>query len=218
MAVYISNHPLLKHKVSLAREANLSTKSFRELTNEIATMLMVEATQKLTVQNTPLACWSGNISTPLLAEKQPTIVPILRAGLGMLEGALTILPCAKVSIIGLKRNDDDISIDNSGNVQIGIESYYENIVSDIAQRHAIVIDPMLATGGSAITCIDLLKSSDCQNISALFMVAAPEGINALVQAHPDVDIYIAACDEKLNEQGYILPGLGDAGDKIFGTT
>ncbi|WP_286232574.1 uracil phosphoribosyltransferase [Thalassotalea sediminis] len=217
MAVYISEHPLLKHKVSLAREANLSSKSFRELTNEISTMLMVEATQHLSVQYKPLQCWSGNINTPLLADKQPTLVPILRAGLGMLDGALSILPCAKVSIIGLKRNDDDISTDEQGHVHIGIEAYYENIVTDIDERHAIVIDPMLATGGSAIACINMLKKAGCKSISSLFMVAAPEGIQALEQAHPDVDIYVAACDEKLNEKGYILPGLGDAGDKIFGT-
>lgn len=217
MSVFASNHPLVKHKVSLLRDAQISTKAFRELTKELATLLMVEATAGLDVANKPLTCWSGNISIPLLDEKQPTLVPILRAGLGMLDGALSILPCAKVSIIGLRRNEDSVTVDDAGNVNIAIDTYYENIVSDIEQRRAIVIDPMLATGGSAIACIDMLKASGCKSISALFLVAAPEGISALKEAHPDVDIFLAAIDEKLNEHGYILPGLGDAGDKIFGT-
>lgn len=207
MSVYESQHPVVKHKVSLLRENNISTKAFRELANEIATILTVEASLNFSITNKPITCWSGTISAPLLADKQPTLVPILRAGLGMLDGALTILPCAKVSVVGIQRNEQTLQP----------ESYYQNIVSDISERTAIIIDPMLATGGSAIATIELLKASGCKQIIALFLVAAPEGVKALNQAHPDVDLYIGAIDEKLNEQGYILPGLGDAGDKLFGT-
>jgi uracil phosphoribosyltransferase len=147
------------------------------------------------------------ISAPMLADKQPTLVPILRAGLGMLDGALSILPCAKVSVVGLKRDEQTLQP----------ISYYQNIVKDVSERQAIIIDPMLATGGTALATINLLKSSGCANIIAIFLVAAPEGIEILQQAHPDVDICLGAIDKELNEQGYILPGLGDAGDKIFGT-
>ncbi len=207
MSVYISEHPLIKHKVSLVRQASLGVKEFRSLTKEITSMLMVEATKSLTVSKQPITTWSGELAAPILAEKQPTLVPILRAGLGMLDGALAILPCAKISVVGIKRNEDTLQP----------QSYYDNIVADIEHRQAIVIDPMLATGGTAIATVKLLKSSGCNNISAVFMVAAPEGIAALSQAHPDVNIYSASLDQCLNQQGYILPGLGDAGDKIFGT-
>ena len=207
MAVYPSNHPMVKHKVSLLREDVISIKKFRELVDEVATMLTMEATADLTLKQQPLTCWSGTISTPVLAEKQPTLVPILRAGLGMLNGALSILPCATVSIVGIERNEETLQA----------QSYYQNIVADINERAAIIIDPMLATGGSALATIDLLKASGCQKIKAVFLVAAPEGIALIEKAHPDVDLYIGNIDEKLNDKGYILPGLGDAGDKIFGT-
>ena len=207
MSVFESQHPLVKHKVSLLREDNISVKSFRELANEISTMLTVEATTNVALKEAPINCWSGTISAPIMADKNPTLVPILRAGLGMLDGALKILPCAKISVIGIQRNEETLQP----------EGYYQNIVGDIAERTAMLIDPMLATGGSALATIELLKESGCQHISALFLVAAPEGIKALEQAHPDVDIFVAAIDEKLNENGYILPGLGDAGDKLFGT-
>lgn len=217
MTVHVSKHPLVKHKVSLLRDHAISVKSFRELTNEISALLMTEATSSMAVVNKPVKCWSGDILAPMLNEKSPTLVPILRAGMGMLDGALSLLPNAKISMIGLKRNEGDISTTSNGAVNIGIETYYENIVNDIDQRRAFVLDPMLATGGSAIAAISMLKASGCQNISALFLVAAPEGVQALTSVHPDITIYIAALDEKLNERGYILPGLGDAGDKIFGT-
>ncbi|MCO4798164.1 MAG: uracil phosphoribosyltransferase [Colwelliaceae bacterium] len=207
MSVFASNHPLVKHKVSLLRDAQISVKSFRELTREIASLLTMEATTQLSVENKPLTCWSGMISAPVLSDKQPTLVPILRAGLGMLDGALSILPCAKISVVGLKRDEETLQP----------ISYYQNIVSDVNERQAIIIDPMLATGGTALATIDLLKSSGCTNITAIFLVAAPEGIAVLQDSHPEVDLFIGAIDEKLNEQGYILPGLGDAGDKIFGT-
>lgn len=207
MSVFESSHPLVKHKISLLRDNDISVKKFRELTKEVSTLLMVDATQNLALEHKPLTCWSGDISVPILAEKQPTLVPILRAGLGMLEGALTIVPCAKISVVGLQRNEETLQP----------ETYYENIIPDIRDRTAIIIDPMLATGGSALATIDLLKKSGCNKIIALFLVAAPEGINLLQSAHPDVSLTIGCIDDKLNDQGYILPGLGDAGDKIFGT-
>ena len=207
MSTYASNHPLVKHKISLLRKDDISVKAFRELSNEIASILTIEATTQLALQETPITCWSGTISAPILADKQPTLVPILRAGLGMLNGALAILPCAKISVVGLKRDEETLQP----------ECYYQNIIADIDQRTAIIIDPMLATGGTAEDTIALLKSSGCKRIIAIFLVAAPEGVDLIATQHPDVDLYIGAIDEKLNEQGYILPGLGDAGDKIFGT-
>jgi uracil phosphoribosyltransferase len=207
MPVFESTHPLVKHKVSLLRDNDISVKAFRELAKEISMLLTVEATQNFSVKNTSMTCWSGEISVPTLADKQPTLVPILRAGLGMLEGSLLVLPCAKISVVGLQRNEETLQP----------ESYYENIISDIESRTAIVIDPMLATGGTALATIDLLKASGCKHIIALFLVAAPEGIKVINDAHPDITLTIGVIDEKLNEQGYILPGLGDAGDKIFGT-
>jgi len=207
MAVYPSQHPLVKHKMSLLRDDIISVKNFRELANEISSILMIEATQYLPLENKPITCWSGVISTPILANKQPTLVPILRAGLGMLEGALSILPCAKISVVGVQRNE----------VTLVPESYYQNIIGDIADRTAIIIDPMLATGGTAKNTIDLLKASGCKHIVGLFLVAAPEGIACVNQAHPDVDLHLGSVDDRLNEHGYIIPGLGDAGDKLFGT-
>ena len=207
MAVFESSHPLVAHKISLLRDNEISVKKFRELTAEIATLLTIEATQDLHLTSTTVNCWSGSIEAPTLAHKQLTFVPILRAGLGMLDGGLAMLPSAKVSVVGIQRNEQTLAA----------ESYYQNIVSDIEDRIALIIDPMLATGGSAIATIELLKASGCKRIKALFMVAAPEGIEKLTKLHPDVDLHIAAIDDKLNEHGYILPGLGDAGDKIFGT-
>jgi uracil phosphoribosyltransferase len=207
MAVFESSHPLVKHKISLLREHTISVKAFRDLVSEIGMLLTYEATSKLKTSTQDITCWSGDIQTPMLAEKQPTLVPILRAGLGLLNGALTVLPCAKVSVVGMARNEKTLEP----------ECYYQNIVADINERRAIIVDPMLATGGSAIETIELLKQSGCKQIQAMFLVAAPEGIARLSDTHPDVDLFIGAIDEKLNEHGYILPGLGDAGDKIFGT-
>jgi uracil phosphoribosyltransferase len=207
MAVYPSKHPLVQHKISLLREKEISVKDFRELVREIGTLLTYEATTDIALTDKPMTCWSGEISAPRMAGKQPILVPILRAGLGMLDGALAVLPCAKISVVGMARNEQTLQPN----------CYYQNIVADIAERTSIIIDPMLATGGSAIATIELLKASGCQHIKAIFLVAAPEGVACLTQAHPDVDLIIGALDDRLNEQGYILPGLGDAGDKIFGT-
>jgi len=207
MAIFESTHPLVKHKISLLREHTISVRSFRGLVKEISTMLTMEATSQLTLAPNNITCWSGEHSFPLLADKQPTLIPILRAGLGMLDGALTIIPCAKISVVGLQRNEETLQP----------ESYYENVVADVNKRTAIIIDPMLATGGTALATIELLKRSGCKNIKAVFLVAAPEGITVLQENHADVDLFIGNIDEKLDENGYILPGLGDAGDKIFGT-
>ncbi|NQY63470.1 MAG: uracil phosphoribosyltransferase [Alteromonadaceae bacterium] len=207
MAIHASEHPLVKHKISLLRDHQISVKSFRELTREIASILTIEATTNMALTQKPLTCWSGDISTPMLADKQPTLVPILRAGLGMLDGSLSILPCAKISVVGLQRNEETLLP----------EVYYQNIINDVESRTAIIIDPMLATGGTANDTIKLLKESGCKNIITIFLVAAPEGIELITRNHPDVDLFLGAIDDRLNEQGYILPGLGDAGDKIFGT-
>lgn len=207
MSIFQSQHPLLRHKISLIRDKDISVKKFRELTKEIATLLTVEATTHLPLTTETIDCWSGEIEGPVLAEKQPTLVPILRAGLGMLDGALSVLPCAKISVVGLRRNEDTLEA----------ETYYENIISDVENRTAIIIDPMLATGGSALAAIEMLKQTGFERVMAIFMVAAPEGIEKLQSQYPDVDLVIGAIDDRLNDQGYILPGLGDAGDKIFGT-
>lgn len=206
--ITISSHPLIKHKINLLRADSNSHQRFRTLVDEISTMLMVEATKDFKLSNAQIQTWSGDYSLPFYNDNQPTIVPILRAGLGMLNGSLTILPNAKVSVLGLKRNEDTLEP----------EAYYENIVKDVENRTAIVIDPMLATGGSAIAAIDRLKASGCKKIIAVFILGAPEGVEALKKEHSDVDIVLGYLDEKLNDVGYIMPGLGDAGDKIFGTT
>lgn len=207
MPVYLSHHPLVKDKIGRLRDKDISVKAFRELVTELSLLLTVEATTKLKIETSHIQTWSGDTKIETLAQTPPTIVPILRAGLGMLNGVLTLMPDADVSVVGLNRNETTLEP----------EVYYQNLVNNIDQRNAIIIDPMLATGGSLLATIDMLKSSGCQHIQCLILVAAPEGIAAIEQSHPDVSIYTAAIDNKLNEQGYILPGLGDAGDKIFGT-
>ncbi len=207
MAIFEIKHPLIAHKMGLMRVKNITVKDFRDLVAEVTMLLTYQATIQLPTESKTIECWSGNVEVETMAQKQPTLVPILRAGLGMLTGAMQVLPCAKVSVVGLKRNEETLKA----------ETYYENILSDISERTAIIIDPMLATGGTLKATIDMLKKSGAKKIIGLFLVAAPEGIKVIEQHHSDVDLYIAAIDQRLNEQGYILPGLGDAGDKIFGT-
>lgn len=207
MAIFEITHPLIAHKMGLMREKNINVKDFRELVAEVTLLLTYQATLNLPTITKTIECWSGDVDVQTLSQKQPTLVPILRAGLGMLHGAMQVLPCAKISVVGLRRNETTLEA----------ETYYENILNDIEHRTTIIIDPMLATGGTLKATIDMLKKSGAKKIIGLFLVAAPEGIKVIEQHHPDVDLYIAAIDEKLNEQGYILPGLGDAGDKIFGT-
>jgi uracil phosphoribosyltransferase len=207
MPVIEVKHPLVKHKVGLLREHDISTKKFRELTNELARLLTYEATADFPLEKTTVQCWSGPTEVEQISGKKVTVVPILRAGLGMQEGVLDLIPSAKVSVVGLARNHETLQP----------EHYFERFVGQLGERTAIIIDPMLATAGSMIATATLLKSRGCTDIRALVLVAAPEGIAALERAHPDVRCWTAAVDSHLNEVGYIIPGLGDAGDKIFGT-
>ncbi|WP_395137208.1 uracil phosphoribosyltransferase [Schlegelella aquatica] len=207
MPVIEVKHPLVKHKVGLMREADISTKKFRELTAEVARLLAYEATTDFPLEKTTIQCWSGPTEVDQIRGKKVTVVPILRAGLGMLDGVLDMVPNAKISVVGLSRNHDTLEP----------EHYFEKFVGDLAARTALIIDPMLATAGSMIATVDLLKRKGCRDIRALVLVAAPEGVRALDAAHPDVRCWTAAIDSHLDAQGYIIPGLGDAGDKIFGT-
>jgi uracil phosphoribosyltransferase len=207
MPVIDVKHPLVKHKVGLLRENDISTKKFRELTNELARLLAYEATADFPLEKTTIDCWSGPAEIERISGKKVTVVPILRAGLGMLDGVLDMIPSAKVSVVGLSRNHETLQPEN----------YFEKFVGKLDERTALIIDPMLATAGSMNATIALLKKRGCKDIRALVLVAAPEGVAALDKAHPDVRCWTASIDSHLNEIGYIIPGLGDAGDKIFGT-
>jgi len=207
MSVHEIRHPLVRHKIGLMREKDISTRSFRQLAGEVGNLLTYEATKDLELEDYTLDGWCGEISAERIKGKKITVVPILRAGLGMLDGVLELVPSAKISVVGLYRDEETLEP----------VSYFDKLAGDIDQRMSLVIDPMLATGGSMNATIDLLKKAGCTSIRALVLVAAPEGIKAVQQAHPDVDIYTASVDSHLNENGYIIPGLGDAGDKIFGT-
>jgi len=207
MPVHEIRHPLIRHKLSLMRRADLSTKNFREMAQEVAALLTYEATQDLPLEDCIIDGWCGPIQGEKLAGKKITVVPILRAGIGMLEGVLSLIPGAKVSAVGIARNEETLQA----------HTYLERLVGELDQRLALIIDPMLATGGSMVATIDLLKKAGCRNVRALVLVAAPEGIRAVQDQHPDVHIYTASIDSHLNDDGYIIPGLGDAGDRIFGT-
>ena len=208
MTVFVAEqHPLIKHKLGLMREKNISTKDFRDLASELARLLTYEATKDLETEKQTVEGWAGPVSIERIKGKKITIVPILRAGLGMMDGVIDLIPSAKVSVVGFHRDEKTLEP----------VKYYVKLASNMDQRMAIILDPMLATGGTLMATIDLLKNAGCKKIKGLFIVAAPEGIKRIEKAHPDVELYIAAVDEKLNEFGYILPGLGDAGDKIFGT-
>ena len=201
--VKIVDHPLIQHKISLMRDRNTGTKEFRDLVSEIATLLCYEATRDLPTEEVEVETPIALARTHVLAGRKLALVPILRAGLGM----VTLIPAAKVGHIGLYRNEETLE---------PVE-YYCKLPKDIAERDVFVLDPMLATGGSAIDAIGQIKKRGAKHIKFIGLIAAPEGLKALHEAHPDVDIYVAAQDEKLNENGYIIPGLGDAGDRIFGT-
>lgn len=207
MATIELRHPLVRHKIGLLREAGISTKSFRELTAELARLLTYEACADFPLQRVSIEGWAGPVEIEQIAGKKVTVVPILRAGLGMLGGVLDLIPNAKVSVVGMTRNHDTLMP----------EPYFERFVGQLDERLALIVDPMLATGGSLIATIDLLQRNGAKQVRALCLVAAPEGVAALEKAHPEVDVYVAAIDHHLNEHGYIIPGLGDAGDKIFGT-
>lgn len=207
MAVYPIAHPLVRHKLGLLREKDISTKNFRELAAEVGMLLAYEATRHLSTEKVTIETWCGPVEVDRIKGKKITIVPILRAGLGMMDGVLKALPNAKVSVVGLYRDEKTLQP----------VTYFKKLVKDIDRRQAMILDPMLATGGTLVATIDLLKKAGCRDIIGIFLVAAPEGIRRLEAHHPEVDIYVAAIDERLNQDGYILPGLGDAGDKIFGT-
>ena len=207
MPVIEVRHPLVRHKLGLLRQASLSTKQFRELTAELGRLLAYEATADLPLGRSTVDCWSGPLEVERLEGKKLTVVPILRAGLGLLDGVLDLLPSAKVSVVGLRRDHDTLQP----------ELYVEKLAGDLAQRTALILDPMLATAGSMIAAVDLLKQRGCTDIRALVLVAAPEGVAALAAAHPEVRCWAAAIDSHLDARGYIIPGLGDAGDRIFGT-
>ncbi len=203
----ILDHPLVQHKVAHLRDKNTGTKEFKELVSELAMLLCYEATRDLPTEEVDVETPIGIAHTRMLAGRKLALVPILRAGLGMVDGMLSLLPAAKVGHIGMYRNEETLE---------PIE-YYCKLPSDIAEREVLVLDPMVATGGSACDAIAQIKKRGARNIKFLGLIAAPEGLAKLREAHPDVQVYVAALDEKLNEDGYIIPGLGDAGDRIFGT-
>ena len=207
MAVHEVNHPLVRHKLGLLREKDISTKDFRELASEVGMLLTYEATRNLPAEKITIDSWAGPVEVDRIKGKKFTIVPILRAGIGMMDGVLKAVPTAKISVVGIYRNEKTMEP----------VTYFKKLVQDIDQRKAVILDPMLATGGTLIATIDMLKAAGCTDIVGIFLVAAPEGIAKLVKHHPDVDIYVAAIDKCLDANSYILPGLGDAGDKIFGT-
>ena len=207
MPVHLVDHPLIRHKIGLMRVHDVSTKNFRELSNELAALLTYEATKDLETETITIKGWAGDVTVENIKGKKITVVPILRAGLGMMDGVLNLIPSARVSVVGLYRNEETLEP----------VRYYVKMTSNMEERIALILDPMLATGGTLTATIDLLKEAGCRQIRGLFLVAAPEGLKRLEKTHPDVDVYVAAIDEKLNDIGYIIPGLGDAGDKIFGT-
>lgn len=205
--IMVMDHPLIQHKLSILRDKETSTKDFRTLVGEIAMLMTYEATRDLPLIDVQIETPLTSMTTKKLAGKKLAVVPILRAGLGMVDGVLNMIPSARVGHIGLYRNEETLE---------PVE-YYCKLPADIEEREVIVVDPMLATGGSAIDAITQIKKRCPKNIKFMCTIAAPEGLDALAKAHPDVDVYCAALDECLNEKGYILPGLGDAGDRIFGT-
>ena len=205
--VHILDHPLLQHKLSILRDENTGVKDFREVVSEIATLMCYEATRDLPLEEVEIKTPITTAKFKMIAGKKLAIVPVLRAGLGMVDGILTLIPSVKVGHIGLYRDPDTLE---------PVE-YYCKMPTDIAERDVIILDPMLATGGSASAAIQFIKNYEVKHIKLMNIIAAPEGIERVHHDHPDVDIYCAALDERLNDHGYIVPGLGDAGDRIFGT-
>lgn len=201
------NHPLVLHKLAYIRSEETGSKAFRELVSEVAMLMAYEATRNFTMEEVEIKTPVCTTKCKVLTGKKVAIVPILRAGLGMVEGMLNLIPAAKVGHIGMYRDEDTLK---------PVE-YFCKLPQDISEREVIVVDPMLATGGSVIDALDALKKRGAKNLRMMCLIASPEGIKAVQEAHDDVDIYVASIDEKLNENGYIVPGLGDAGDRLFGT-
>ncbi len=207
MAIHLVDHPLVRHTIGLLRNTQTKQTLFRAYTRELTRYLMYELCKELSLKKTKTQSWAGEIEVETLANKSPTLVPILRAGLGLVEGVLDIINDSPISVVGLYRDEESLQA-----VQ-----YYSNIIHDVDQRSAIILDPMLATGGSLNAAIDILKEKNALKIYSLHLVCAPIGIEKVLEKHPDIEIYTSAIDEKLNDNGYILPGLGDAGDRLFGT-
>lgn len=207
MKVVEVKHPLVQHKIGLLRDASLSTREFRELTGELGTLLAYEATSDLNTETATAVGWAGRVEVKRIAGAKITLVPILRAGLGMLPGVLSLIPSAKVSVLGLQRDEETLEA----------LPYFERLAGRMDERDALILDPMLATGGTLIAAVDMLKRAGVRRIKGIFLVCASEGLKALEAVHPDVEVYTASIDARLDEHGYILPGLGDAGDRIFGT-
>lgn len=205
--VFVMEHPLIQHKLSFLRDKNTGTKQFREFVNEISMLMCYEATRDLPLIQQEVETPMGKTTCKVIEGRKLAFVPILRAGLGMVDGMLNLVPSAKVGHIGLYRDHDSLKP----------VVYYNKLPADIHERDVIVLDPMLATGGSAIDAVSMVKKHNPKSIKLMCIIAAPEGISAFTEAHEDVELYCAAIDKKLDENGYILPGLGDAGDRIFGT-
>lgn len=205
--LYVFDHPLIQHKLTYIRDKNTGTKEFRELVDEVATLMAYEITRDLPLEEVDIETPVSIAKSKVISGKKIGLVPILRAGLGMVDGILKIIPAAKVGHVGLYRDPETL---------LPVE-YYLKLPSDVTERDFIVIDPMLATGGSAAAAIQLLKEKGAQSIKLMCLIAAPEGIEKVQAEHDDIDIYVAAVDQKLNDHGYIVPGLGDAGDRLFGT-
>lgn len=205
--VHVLDHPLIQHKVSLIRDKETGTKEFRELLGEVATLMAYEVTRNLPLKEIEIETPICRAKTKVISGKKLAVVPILRAGLGMVDGITKLVPAAKVGHIGLYRDPHTLE---------PVE-YYCKLPPDVAERDLIVVDPMLATGGSASAAISFIKKRGCKSIKLVCLIGAPEGISRIERDHPDVEIFVAAVDEKLNDHGYIVPGLGDAGDRLFGT-
>ena len=205
--VHVMDHPLVAHKLTILRDKNTSVKDFRDLVGEIGMLITYEATRDLPLTTKEIETPICKTQQPTLAGKKIAVVPILRAGLGLVDGVLRMIPAARVGHIGMYRDEETLEP----------HVYFCKMPKDIAEREIMIVDPMLATGGSANAAIEEMKKRGCKNIKLMVLVAAPQGIDAVRKAHPDVDVYAGAVDEKLNEVGYIVPGLGDAGDRIFGT-
>jgi len=207
MSFQVVNHPLVQHKLGILRAVKTKTGLFRDVTRELTNLLTYEATRFMETEERTVEGWAGPVKIAKVRGKKVAVAPILRAGIGMLQGVLDLIPSARVNVVGLYRNEETAEP----------VTYYQKFCNDIDQRTTIVLDPMLATGGSMVAAADMLKAAGCQDIKAIVIVAAPEGVKAMEKAHPDVEIWGAALDDRLNEIFYILPGLGDAGDRIFGT-
>lgn len=207
MSIHVISNPLSRHKLGRLRDASTSTSDFRRVANQLATLLVYEASKTFHIEKKTVQGWAGPIEVEEFSGESLTIVPILRAGLGLMDGVLNMFPAACISVVGLYRNEKTLE---------PVE-YYVKLANDMPKRRAIILDPMLATGGSLDATIAILKRYGCENITSLHLVCAPEGIERVTKKHPDIDIYTASIDDGLNSHGYILPGLGDAGDRIFGT-